>query len=314
MNLYQQLKNIDYQSLPISEYSRHYILRMLPTLDYYMDIYDRCLNRMLRESGKDAKELVMVDYGGGHGFLSCAAKARGVGKVIYVDFNSLAVQAVKAVSQAAGVGPDVVLHGDAEVLRDWCGEDGVKPDYVLGMDVIEHIYRLEDFFAHLFAIRGDMRMIFTTGSTPFNPVVAKRLRKVMLNDELGENGFRDERRHHIQHSYRQFTAEQLDYWAENTRGLTYDDAVEAVSQNRPNVLADPYNTCDPATGSWTERILPMKDYERMVAPYGARVRVDNGFYNAHRRSAKGAASAALNLLIRVTGLKALSPFIIIRVN
>ena len=154
-------------------------------------------------------------------------------------------------------------------------------------------------------------ILFTTGSTPYNPYVKKKLRKVMLSDELGENGFLHERRHHIAHSFRQFTPEQLDYWAKNTRGLNYDDTLEAVANNRPHPLADPYNTCDPATGSWTERILTLRQYQDLVGPHQAKVSVRLGFYNSHRSGAKGFASRILNLLITMLHAKVLAPFIVL---
>lgn len=311
MTFAQQIQNIDYQSLNISEYSRRYILRMLPNIDYYLDIYSRCLDHMIRQSKKAPSDITMVDYGGGHGFLSCYAKHRGIGKVIYIDFNSLATKTVQAVAQQLGLGPDMVLHGDAETLKEWCLENNVRPDFIMGMDVIEHVYRLDTFFADLFAIRPDMQMLFTTGSTPYNPYVKRKLRKVMLSDELGENGFLHERRHHIAHSFRQFTPEQLDYWAKNTRGLNYDDTLEAVANNRPHILADPYNTCDPATGSWTERILTLRQYQDLIAPHQAKVSVRLGFYNSHRSGAKGFASRILNLLITMLHAKVLAPFIVL---
>lgn len=314
MTLSEQLHKIDYSSLPISEYNRRYIMRMLPDLDYYLEIYGRCLDMMINRSHKAPRDLCLVDYGGGHGFLSCAAKQRGIGKVIYIDFNSLSAKTASIIGEHLGLSADAIIHGDSEKLREWCTEHQVKPDIIMGMDVIEHIYRLEDFFADMFAINPAVKMLFTTGSTPFNPLVKKRLHKIMVADELGPNGFREERRHHIQHSHRDFTPAQLDYWAQNTRGLNYDDTLEAVANNKPNILADPYNTCDPATGSWTERILPMTDYQAMVKPYGAKAKVANGFYNTHRTGAKGFASRLLNMAIRLTGVKTIAPFIIINID
>ncbi|MCQ2273240.1 MAG: class I SAM-dependent methyltransferase [Bacteroidales bacterium] len=312
--LAQKLRQIPYQDLPISEYSRRYIMRMLPSIDYYMDIYNLCIDKMLAQCGKAPQQVTMVDYGGGHGFLSLAAKEHGIGQVIYIDYNSLATKTVTAISDHLGFGPDVVLHGDAETLRQWCDEKEVCPDFLMGMDVIEHIYRLDEFFDHVFAINPEMAMLFTTGSTPFNPHVVKRLRKVMVNDELGEGGFLHERRHHIAHSYRNLSPQELDYWAKHTRGLTYDDAIEAVANNKPNILADAYNTCDPATGSWTERILPISDYQQLVDRHKAHVHVGNGFYNTHRSGLKGTASRLLNIIIRALGIKQIAPFIILTID
>ena len=137
----QQLKVIDYDSLPISDYSRNYILRMLPNMDYYLEIYQRSIDLMLQRLGKKTEDIVMVDYGGGHGFLSLTAKQMGIGKVIYIDLNPQAMETVQAVSAKVGISPDIILQGDSKELKQWCIENGVVPDAVLGMDVIEHIYQ-----------------------------------------------------------------------------------------------------------------------------------------------------------------------------
>lgn len=312
-----QLRHINYQQLAISDYSRSYILRMLPNLDYYLDIYGRCLDRMSASAGKPLAELAMVDYGGGHGFLSCLAKWRGVGRVIYIDYNPQAVEAVKAVSAALGFGPDVILQGDAAALLEYVRVSDCKPDALLGMDVIEHIYRLPDFFAQLHAVNPDLQMIFTTGSTPFNPFVVKRLHRVMLLDEQGrggEPGFCDSRRQAIAQRFPQMSDPDLDAWAACTRGLTYADVILAVERQVPNTLTDSYNTCDPATGSWTERILPLADYQALTASFGWKVEVHNGFYNTYRDGVKALLSRLLNSMLRTGRCRCLSPFIILTIN
>ena len=312
------LVHIDYSTLAISDYSRNYILRLLPNIDYYLEIYDRCIERMLRLLGQPPEKLTVVDYGGGHGFLSCLMKERGFGKVIYIDYNPQAAATVKAVSEQLGYGPDVVLQGSAATLGQWCQQTGVRPDGLLGMDVIEHIYRLEDFFADLFAI-APMPMFFTTGSTPFNPYVVRRLHRVMLTDEHGDGtqpGFCQLRRQYLAKHLPQLSAQELDYWAQHTRGLRYDDLLEAVATNTPYANSDPYNTCDPSTGSWTERILPIETYRHLLAPYGAQLSVASGFYNTHRSTAKALPSRLLNLLLRMGGrpCRFLAPFIILQID
>lgn len=302
------LKSLDYGALPLSDYSRSYILRMLPSIDYYIDIYRRCLHRMLATTAKAPAALTMVDYGGGHGFLSLAAKRCGVGRVVYVDVNPQAAEAVKVISAAVGEGPDVVLTGDSVALRRWCADNAVRPDLLLGMDVIEHIYRLEDFFADLHAVNPAMPMLFTTGSTPYNPWVKRRLHRVMKKDE---ELFCSQRRDFIMEHFPTMIYPIVAYWAENTRGLVYDDVVKAVKTNSPSVLNDSYNTCDPATGSWTERILPIDDYRRLLAPYDIHLRVHKGFYNVHRSGAKGLASRLLNLLLNLPLTNWLAPFIVL---
>jgi len=307
------LRHIDYNALAISEYSRNYILRLLPNLDYYLEIYDHCITKLQSMLQREPGALTVVDYGGGHGFLSCLLKRCGFGKVIYIDYNPQAAETVQAVKQQLGYGPDVILQGDAATLRQWCQENNCRPDGLLGMDVIEHIYRLDTFFDDLYAM-GPMPMIFTTGSTPYNPYVVRRLHKVMLADEQGHNGqpgFYQLRRQYLADHMPQLTQEQLDYWATNTRGLQYGDLVATVNSGKPFPNDDPYNTCDPTTGSWTERILPLKAYQELLMPHGATVSVANGFYNTHRSGIKALPSRALNalLLFPSTAFRPLAPFI-----
>lgn len=312
-----QLRQINYHQLPISDYSRQYILRLLPNLDYYLDIYTRCLVRLSVMLRRPLSEITLVDYGGGHGFLSCLAKYRGAKQVIYIDYNPLAADTVQAVASQLGYGPDVVLQGDAATLRHYCAEHSIAPDAVLGMDVIEHIYRLEDFFADLHAITPQMAMIFTTGSTPFNKRVVKRLQQVMVLDELGHNGkpgFFDLRRKAISQQFPKLTAPELDLWASQTRGLNYADTLLAVETHTPHQMTDSYNTCDPATGSWTERILPISAYQRLVDTYGWTVTVGNGFYNTYRSGAKAMPSQALNILLKWERFRSLAPFIILEIK
>ncbi len=312
------LRHIDYYALPISDYSRSYILRMLPHIDYYLDIYRVCIRRLLERLHRQPAELTVVDYGGGHGFLSCLLKEMGFGQVVYIDYNPQAAATVTAVKEALGYGPDTVLQGDAATLRQWCRQHDCRPDGLLGMDVIEHIYCLETFFDDLYAI-GPMPMIFTTGSTPDNPHVVRRLHQVMVTDEQGHDGkpgFYQLRRQYLADQLPQLSETELDYWAAHTRGLRYGDLVAAVEADRPYPNDDPYNTCDPATGSWTERILSRTAYRQLLQPHGATVTVANGFYNTYRRGTKALPSRILNgwLRLRLPFARHIAPFIIIEIH
>ncbi len=312
------LRHINYNKLTISDYSRRYILRMLPSIDYYLDIYRHCIAQLLTLLQQSPSDLTVVDYGGGHGFLSCLLKRQGFEKVIYIDYNPQAVETVRAVSQQLGYGPDIVLLGDAAILRTWCQENHILPDGLLGMDVIEHIYRLDTFFNDLHAI-GPMSMVFTTGSTPYNPHIVHRLHKAMIADEQGRNGqpgFYQLRRQYLANHLPQLSDGQLDYWARHTRGLEFSDLLQAVGSGTPYPSYGPYNTCDPATGSWTERILPLKAYREILKPHRATVTVANGFYNTYRSGAKTIPSRLLNLLLRIPGpfFRPLAPFILLSIN
>ncbi len=309
MNLAVTLRRIDYSALDISDYSRNYIKLLLPILDYYLDICNRALD-LLSPS-------ILVDYGGGHGFMSLLAKERGIPNVIYIDHNPEAAKTVSTLSSLIGFGPDTILTGDQETLLRWCQEHRCTPDALVGIDVIEHIYRLEPFFATLHTLNPQMSMAFSTASTPFNPFVKKRLKRFMLTDEYGNGdrkGYLQLRREHIASQHPGFSEEELDRWAAATRGLTFDDITAALQTpaNRPHPTTKHPNTCDPATGNWTERILSLGEYRQIVSP--RHITLHKGFYDSHKKGLKGFVTRSLNLLIHLPCTRPLAPFIILEIK
>ena len=311
MKLADALRHIDYNSVSISDYSRNYILQLLPNIDYYLDICNRCLNLLSPNTH------TVVDYGGGHGFLCFLAKERGFPNVIYIDYNPEASRTVDALAKLLGYGPDTVLTGDENTLKEWCDNQKTIPDALMGIDVIEHIYRLESFFQTLYALNPSMEMVFSTGSTPYNPWVKRRLRRIMRNDELGDSshpGFLNLRRDYIVQKRPDLTKGDCERWAKATRGLTYADIDKSLLSPYTRELS-PYptpNTCDPATGSWTERILPLHAYQAIVAP--RHITLNKGFYNTHRGGAKGSLSRLFNALLHLPATRWMAPFIILKID
>lgn len=301
-----EVKQLQPDSLALSDYSRQGLQRVVSAVEYYLEIYRYSLEKVLECCSLSPDEITIVDYGGGHGLLSIFAKRLGFARVIYVDASPDAVQTVQLLSQRLQSGPDAILQGDAETLRRWCADRQVTPDALLAMDVIEHIYVLDDFFASLHTLSPRLRMLFTTASNPYNSRVVRRLHYAMVADEQGhgdKKGFLQLRREYIKQQHPDMPDKQIDYWAKNTRGLKYVDIDRAVDSQSPNLLLDPYNTCDPQTGSWTERILPIDDYRHLLAPYGFRLTLLPGHYNTHRRGPKEWMSVLYNKQIAQAGDK-----------
>lgn len=313
----ERLREIDYDSLPLASYNKRYLASIKPALDYYLQIYARCLSQGFCALGMEAQALTLVDYGGGCGFLGLLAKAAGAGRVIYVDINPLSVDAAAILKQRAGAGADVMLCGDSAVLADYCRTNGIVPDLLIGADVIEHIYHLPDFFADLYAISPGMQLIFTTASNPYNPMLRRRLHRFMRGCESGKlvsPNYLGRREEFIRRHYPRFPDGQVAVWSRHTRGMRYADIRAAIDAARLPLPADRYNTCDPETGNWAERLLPLRAYRSAAAPCGYTLSVGKGFYNVRRGSRlAGALCRALNALIRYSGRAGLvlSPFIII---
>lgn len=314
-SLSARLQAIDYNRLPISDYNKQYIGNLKPAMLYYMNIYSACLTKGFKVIDQSLEDITLVDYGGGSGFLSMLAKSIGVGKVIYLDLNPKSVETIQVLKQETGIGPDVILHGNSDRLADWCKANHIQPDLLIATDLIEHVYNLNEFFKDLAILNPEMQMIFTTASTPFNPYVKRRLHKLMDGCETGAlevPNYYTLRKSYIAQNYPLLSEEETDKWAHQTRGLIYSDIDKAIQNNELPLLKDAHNTCDPANGNWTERILPIEEYRLILARYNYSLRVEKGFYNSDREGMLSSTICkCINWLIKISGKAGLliAPFI-----
>jgi hypothetical protein len=313
-----KLQSVSYDSLPVSDYNKQYIRRMYPALPYYMEIYADCIYNGILSAGMPAGAITLVDYGGGSGFLSLLAKEAGIGQVIYIDLNPLSAETVRVLKQRLAIGPDIILQGDSGVLLKECEARGIAPQLLIATDLIEHVYDLERFFSDFYQINPAMDLLFTTASTPYNPLVRRRLHKFMKDCELGKAvtpGYYTRRKNFIKGKYPYMAEEQLEAWSQCTRGLTYEDIAKTIDINHPPIPEDKYNTCDPETGNWAERILPARYYRDLLALYGYGLTIQKGFYNVHRSNAPASfLFRCANALIRNSGPLGLflAPYIVLQ--
>jgi hypothetical protein len=283
-----------------------------------MRIYAHCLYDGLQALGRKPEEITLVDFGGGSGFLSILAKTAGFGRVIYVDHNPLSVEAATRIGREAGASADFFRESDSAGLLAWCREEGIRPDLFLSTDVIEHVYDLQALFDDLHRINPAMPMIFTTASTPYNPYVKRRLHHFMRDCEDGriaQTAYLERRRTFLAEQAPRLSAGELEAWAARTRGMIFDGIRKALSTGILPLPADRHNTCNPETGNWAERILPLSAYRRIASPDRYRLSVTKGFYNTDRtRPTVAFLFRLLNGIIRSSGFFGhfAAPFLFLR--
>jgi 2-polyprenyl-3-methyl-5-hydroxy-6-metoxy-1,4-benzoquinol methylase len=313
-----KLQAVAYDALPISDYNKQYIRRMRPALPYYMEIYADCICKGILSTGIPASEMTLVDYGGGSGFLSLLAKEAGIKQVIYIDLNPLSVETVSVLKQQLATGPDIILQGDSHTLLRECEARQLTPQLLIATDLIEHVYDLERFFRNFYLINPEMELLFTTASTPYNPLIKRRLHKFMKACEQGRAvtpGYYTRRKNFIKEKYPNLPEEQVEAWSQCTRGLTYEDIAKTIDINHPPIPEDKYNTCDPETGNWAERILSIRYYRDLLELYGYGLTIQKGFYNVHRNHTPASLLFhCANALIRYAGPLGfcLAPYILLR--
>jgi 2-polyprenyl-3-methyl-5-hydroxy-6-metoxy-1,4-benzoquinol methylase len=311
----QKIRNIDFEALKINQYHLEYIQKILPDIKYFFHIYTDSILILLK---KEKIQPWFVDFGGGHGFLSVLLKMLGF-KVIYCDNNPLSVQTITKLKSALGIGPDHIVEGSSDELLAFCTSNKIKPNYLIATDLIEHIYDLDIFFSNLYQINPGFKMAFTTCANPSNPQKVRTLRKLMLDVE--KNIFLPMRENFIRENYQNLTDKEIFILAQSTRGFTYKDIPDSIdnyleNSQLPSIRIDNYNTCDPQTGSWMERILPLKEYRKTLNDNGFYVEFKKGFYNENcKRPFKAIILKTTNKIIKYTGFagRILAPFLIIKI-
>jgi 2-polyprenyl-3-methyl-5-hydroxy-6-metoxy-1,4-benzoquinol methylase len=319
-----KLGKLNLDSLDISDYSRRYLSHLVAHRLYYLAIYAEVLDNLLRYSSKKIEEISVVDYGAGNGLLGIFAKHCGARQVILCDQDAEFVDASRLTATALSISVERFVTGEIDVLAP--SPDGSQVDAVIGTDVIEHIYNLDDFFAGIKKINGQMVTVFTTASNPGNYFKIRQLKKLQIKDELEgsdpedfllagaekHDSFLQIRERIIRSGFPGLRSEQYNLLAKQTRGLSQADIYKATTQYLaagdlpiPDATS---NTCHPVTGSWTERVLPLKAYEGLYKKYGFRLEVRSGFYNDYETGSKRIVNKIRNLLIKLTG-KNTAPFI-----
>jgi 2-polyprenyl-3-methyl-5-hydroxy-6-metoxy-1,4-benzoquinol methylase len=320
----QNLEKLNVEALQISAYSKRYLQYLLRHRFYFLAIYSAVLEQMLDQSHKAPAEIVLIDYGAGNGLLGLFAKFCGCPKVFLCDTDPDFINAASQTADAMNIRLDGYTTGDLVTFKSQFPDE--KIDAIIGTDVIEHIYDLNQFFTSVRMLNSSMVTVFTTASNPENYLKLKKLRSMQVHDELeggdpsdfelaGETAhppFLEMRKLIIQEYDPTLEPGQVDKLASLTRGRIKEDILRAVEDLKQSgiwpVPAEGTNTCHPLTGSWSERVLSLDTYRSIYRIHGFDLEITNGFYDSFSKNPKSGLNIFMNILIKIMGKK-IAPFI-----
>jgi len=322
----KELGRITADKISPEPYCKKYLSHLLAHKKYYLAIYADVLQKLLENSEKNKDNITIVDYGSGNGLLGIFAKFCGFKKVILNDIDAKFIAASRELSKQLNIYPDAYITGDIESLKLYCKTE--IPDAIIGTDVIEHIYSLEEFLFGLRDINPFIVSVFTTASNPLNYFKVRSLKKAQVKDELkgGEPGdhalfgetalipFITMREQIIKKNFHSLSIHDVTSLTVATRGMKEADILKTVENylltKQLPIPAEGSNTCNPLNGSWTERILPMDTYISLYRAAGFTCKIYAGFYNEYEGDFPSFVKKLLNVLIAVIG-KRISPYIVI---
>ena len=334
--LFYKLNKLEVSSLNISDYNKKYLSHHIKNVQFSLQLFCHILYHAFENKTNTIKESTLVDYGGGTGLLGLLAAELGVKKIIYVDFYEVSVEDAGKIAQALLYENVDFVHGEVSNLLAHVNRHVLKVDVLVSSDVIEHIYKLEDFFEALSILNKQQKisLVLQTASNIKNPIKRKELEKYQLNEEFKdrENKFGHKQMDSLQSYYKirkgiikdlmpDINENELHELSSRTRGLRHDDIEKTIllyqkTKVLPTFPKHKTNTCDPHTGNWTERLMEFEWLEEITRNNGFEPLILKGYYgrNFNENKLKIFIKNSLNLLVLKLGMAGfnLAPYIIIK--
>lgn len=331
--LYLKLEELDVQNLNISDQTKDYLIKYKNNYPYFISAYSQLLQKALKKLNTPVIESIFVDYGAGCGILSLLAKLTGFKIVIYNDLYKKSVIDAEIISKAINIPVDYYICGDAEEFVNQIDRINIHPDLICSFDVLEHIYDLESWIRIIAKIQK-FSLLFMTGANSKNPVIVNRLKKlqkrseyqgceknIRYNDIYLNTSCLKQREIIIRNKFPELKKSDIEFLSGKSRGLREDDIEKMVNdyiiKGETNYMIDhPTNTCDPYTGSWTEKLIDLDQLKILIENDNLLVDITGSFYCYSNNKILNIIKFFLNQLIKISGQKSLffSPTITLEIQ
>ncbi len=268
-----RLQTTNINLLPVSNYSKEYLRDIQVNATGCLTKFIGVLSYSLPDDYSNQTQF--LDYGAGTGLISVLAAELGV-QVTFNDLSEISCEDFGPIASALVPGHRIpVVFGDIGAVVEDARKRQILYDAVGSYDVLEHIYRPENFYREIQAIlKPDAIVFMATSANSFNASTVNQLAEVQLLWEGGPTSrqmldgtptYFGARREHCSRFAKQknlsLTPEQLDSVASRTRGMItpeIEQRLEAFVKDPDVTSVDPYfpsNACHPDSGNWTEHLL-----------------------------------------------------------
>lgn len=282
--LYTKLKRLDVESLGLPAHCLYYFRTShFNRLFFSIETSAHLLYRSIKLGIKPVSETVVMDYGAGVGTLYMLAKLIGCQKVIYNDFLEEWRFSAMKIAEALGIHTDEYILGDIGQTLNILEEKNIRCDIITSRNVIEHIYKLDEFYGLLFRHQPQAIIFSSTTANFYNP--AAHIKHVLWHRKW-EKEYYKKRLEIIRSGGLVTDAQQQQLLAKKTRGLAGKDLLDAVADfSRAGTLPDPTvhysNACEPTTGVWAEHMLTFSEYRNLISPDHYQISFLPGFWDTH---------------------------------
>lgn len=318
-NLSDKLRDLDLDSLSISDYNKRYLKDYIDNYDFFMPLYKKLLVKVIHKLSKPINESSFVDYGGGCGILTFLAIEMGFQKVIYNDIYEVSTNDVAIIAKEIDLKVDEFITGGISQFVSFVKERNIQIDHICSFDVLEHIYDLKSWVTKISQLTKPFTICFMTSANSSNPYVNRKLKKIHYKAEyLGskkKKGWKERdthlpfleiRKKMIEERFKNLEQDKILLLAKNTRGLFGEDILSYAKKQLENKtfkdnLIHATNTCDPYTGNWAEHIIDLKKLRKLIENDNTKVKFTNSFYSYSSNKVLNLPKYIINFIMKILG-------------
>ena len=317
-DLFTKLQSLNVERLGMPEGCLHYFRGShFKRMFFSIETSAHLLYNSISSLKKELTEIAIMDYGAGVGTLYTLAKMIGCGKVVYNDHLQDWKESARLIAAGIGVEVDEYIVGDIDYTLNQLQEKKIELDIITSRNVLEHIYKLDHFFASIAQKQASAIIYSSTTANYNNP--ASRIKHWFLHNKVDRTYYIPARKKIIQSLFPELSSSKINSLALKTRGLAMDELNSALMayKNSGYLISNPKigsNTCDPENGVWAEHMISFNDYRELSNSNPYQVNFEPGFWDTHYTSSfMNFAGKILNKIIRLNrrwGIR-VAPFIYI---
>lgn len=316
-HLYYKLLQLDFSNTAIDDMGKQYFTshhsgkRLFFSVQSSADIIYNAVSKI----NKPISQLNFIDYGAGLGTLFLLAGTVGFNKVFFNDYFPQWAGYAKIICDKLDIRIDDYISGDIDAVIDYGKANGIHFDILASRNVVEHIYKLRDFYTKLYQSGITSICYATTTANYHNP--AMRLKHYWLHYNAEKTAYKKQRADLIKELVPAINQTDLKQLVKLTRGRAFDDFSNAIDsyfkkQPIPAVEFLGTNTCDCKTGVWAENLISRQNYFDIFSKAGYHFEYTAGFWDSHYKfRIVNLITRILNRIIKIAGKKGywFAPFV-----
>lgn len=316
-HLHQKLALLDISNTDIDDFGKYYFTNHHGGRRLFFSIQSSAniIYNSVKKINRTIPQITFIDYGAGLGTLFLLAGLVGFKKVYFNDYFPQWAGYAKTICDMLEITIDDYIPGDIDAVINYSKVNNVHFDIVASRNVVEHIYKLRNFYRKLYQSGITSICYATTTANYQNP--AMRLKHYWHHYQVEKTMYKKQRAEYIKELVPSINDEDLHQLVKLTRGRAFEDFTNAVDlyfkkQTIPTVEFLRTNTCDCRTGVWAENLITRQNYFDIIENAGFGVEYTAGFWDTHYKYGMlNFITGILNRLIKIAGKKGywFAPFV-----